>query len=99
MLTLKTLLPQGLTKFTIFFLKTEFKGELRVSVIILFHLPNADGKKELRRSYFLLQTEESTDFDDFLFRMSCCVEGLRQMNILGSALQQLCKNRKVDDNA
>ena len=43
-LTLKALLLQGLIKFKSFLLKTEYKGELRISESNLFHLTNADEK-------------------------------------------------------
>ena len=59
-LTLKASLLQGLIKSIIFFLKTEYAGELRISESNLFHLTNADTKKELRKKLFLTYDSEIT---------------------------------------
>ena len=37
-----------------FFLKTEYEGELRISASNLFHSINSEGKKELRETLFLI---------------------------------------------
>ena len=53
-LTLKTSLLQGLIKFKMFFLKTEYEEELGISKLNLLHSTTADGKKELRRRKLFL---------------------------------------------
>ena len=65
-LTLKASLLRGLIKSTIFLLKAEYEGELRISKSNLFHSTNTDGKKELRKKLFLILNWGITKFRLFL---------------------------------
>ena len=65
--TLKTSLPQSLTKFKIFFLKVDYKRELRISESNLLHLASADVKKELRKKLFFTLNWGASYFSYFLF--------------------------------
>ena len=82
-LTLKTLLLRGFIKSKIFFLKVEYKRELRISESNLFHSTNADGKKELRKKLFLILNWGITKFWQFLVWYEMLFEGIKSDKYFG----------------
>ena len=82
-LTLKTLLLRGFIKSKIFFLKVEYKRELRISESNLFHSTNADGKKELRKKLFLILNWGITKFRQFLVWYEMLFEGIKSDKYFG----------------
>ena len=66
----------------------EYEGKLWISEFHLFYSANADGKKELRRKFFLTLNRRITKFwlFLFLFGMNCFLKELSQINILATVL-------------
>ena len=80
-LTLKTSLQWGLIKLKVFFLKVEYKGDLRISEFNSLHLTNADAKKSSNNN----NNVEIAKFLPFLVCYELLFEGIKS-NILRTVL-------------
>ena len=80
-LTLKTSLQWGLIKLKVFFLKVEYKGDLRISEFNSLHLTNAHAKKSSNNN----NNVEIAKFLPFLVCYELLFEGIKS-NILRTVL-------------